>query len=118
MNAKEKLIAQLIEKDLKSIKKQLKDQEAQIKDIEKNGMDPQIHPDNVIPIQTGLSYTQGYCTGHIKLAEDILFLLNKKDAKAIKELIKENEAIEKKNKEYMDKIFKSLKKRVFKGPKI
>ncbi len=118
MNKKEKLIAQIIEEDLKSIKKQLKDQEAQIKDIEKNGMDPEIHPDNIIPIQTGLSYTQGYCTGHIKLAEDVLFLLNKKDAKDIKELIKENKAIEKKNKKYMDKLSKSLlEKRVFKGPR-
>src|ERR1017187_9319617 len=108
MTTKEILIVKILKEELKDIKKLLKSQEEQIKDIEKNGMDPEIHPDNIISIQTGLSYTQGYCTGHIKSVENVLMLLNKKGIKDIKKLIEENKKIDLQNKKYLHDLFENF----------
>ena len=108
MTEKEKLIAQLVEKDLKLINKKLKEVEGQILHIEKYGFGPDIHKDNKVPILTELHYTQGYCNGYISTAESVLFLLNKNYAEDIKIIIKENKEIEKKNKKYLTKLKNKL----------
>ena len=110
MNRKDKLIIGILKKDLKSIKKTLKDQEEQIADIEKNGFDKEIHKDNRLSIRTGLSYTQGYCTGHICLTEKIIHLLQKSDARDIEAIIEEDRIVSKKNKAEMKKLFDGIKK--------
>jgi hypothetical protein len=107
MTKKEELILGIIKKDLIGIKKTLKDQEKQIKEIRKNGMDSEIHPAYHIDIQTGLSYTSGYCTGHIKLSEDVIELLGMTD-KEIEKLISENKKISAKNKKYLAAVFKEV----------
>lgn len=112
MNKKEKLIIGIITSELKGIKKMLKDQNKQIKDIDKNGFDKEIHPGWHMDIKTGLSYTQGYCTGYIAHAEKFIELLNLKDEKEVEKLIEENKAIEKANKAEMKRVFDSVKERI------
>lgn len=115
MKKKEKLIIGILTNDLKGIKKTLKNQEEQLNDIRKNGMDKEIHKAYHIEIQTGLSYTSGYCTGHIKLAESVIELLEM-SGEEIEELIAENKRISAENKKHLDEVFKGIKDRVKKKP--
>ena len=116
MTKKEELIVGILKEDLKSIKKLLKEQEKQLNDIRKNGMDPDIHKAYRTEIQTGLSYTIGYCTGHIKSVESSVELLGMTDIE-IEELIAENKRISAENKKHLDEVFGELKKRVKKQDK-
>lgn len=116
MEKKEKLIINILKKDLIGIRKTLKEQEKQLKDIRKNGIDSEIHPAYHIEIQTGLSYTSGYCTGHIKLAESVINLLEMSSTE-IEELIADNKRISAENKKYLDGIFNEIKKRAKEKPK-
>ena len=116
MEKKEKLIIGMLKSDLIGIKKTLKNQEQQLNDIRKNGIDSEIHPAYHIEIQTGLSYTQGYCTGHIKLAESVINLLGMSNAE-IEELIADNKRISAENKKYLEDMFKDIKKRAKEKPK-
>jgi len=117
MTKKEELIIGILKKELIGIKKLLRAQDKQIKEIQKNGFDSEIHPANHIDIRTGLSYTQGYCTGHIKQTESIIELLEMSDAKDIEALLEENRKIEEENKQYLKDIFSDIRKRVKKENK-
>ena len=116
MEKKEKLIINILKKDLIGIQKTLKNQETQLKDIRKNGISSEVHPAYHIEIQTGLSYTSGYCTGHIKLAESVINLLGMSSTE-IEELIADNKRISAENKKYLDGIFNDIKKRAKEKPK-
>ena len=116
MEKKEKLIINILKKDLIGIQKTLKNQETQLRDIRKNGMSSEIHPAYHIEMQTGLSYTSGYCTGHIKLAESVINLLEMSSTE-IEELIADNKRISAENKKYLDGIFNDIKKRAKEKPK-
>lgn len=111
MKKKEKLIIGILTKDLKGIQKTLKNQEEQLNDIRKNGINKEIHKAYHIEIQTGLSYTSGYCTGHIKLAESVIELLEM-SSEEIEELIADNKRISAENKKHLDEVFKDTKNRV------
>jgi hypothetical protein len=108
MTSKEALIISIIKKELKSIEKLLKMQDEEIENIRKNGFDKEIHPKNRESISTGLSYTQGYCTGHKCLAERVLSLLNASESYIYKE-IEEDEIVSKKNKAEMKRVFSKIK---------
>ncbi len=110
MTKKEELIVGILKKELASIKKLLRSQNKQIKDIQKNGFDSEVHRANHIDIRTGLSYTQGYCTGHIKQTEAIIELLETLDTKGINAMLEENKKIEIENKKYLKKILRDIKK--------
>ncbi len=112
MTQKDKLIVGILEEDLKGIRKMLKDQTSQIKGLDKKGFDSETHPGWHTDIRSGLSYTQGYCTGYISHAEKMVDLLKLKDADAVLDLIKENKKIEAENKKHLDEVFKDLKKRI------
>lgn len=112
MTRKDELIIGILKKELKTIKNLLKEQERQIKDISKNGFDSEIHPAWHLDIGTGLSYTSGYCTGHIVLAERVMGLLKLSDAKDVEALLEKNRKIEAANKKYMDDVLSDIKKRV------
>ena len=111
MEKKEKLIIGILTEDLKGIKKTLKNQEEQLNDIRKNGINKEIHKAYHIEIQTGLSYTSGYCTGHIKLAESVIGLLGISN-KEIEELIADNKRISAENKKYLKEMFDDIKKEI------
>ena len=111
MTKKEELIIGIFKEDLKGLRKVLKDQEKQIADIRKNGIDKEVHPAYHLEIHTGLSYTSGYCTGHIKCAESTIELLGM-TSKEIEELIAENKRISAENDKYLKEIFNDIKKRV------
>lgn len=111
MEKKEKLIIGILTEDLKGIKKTLKNQEEQLNDIRKNGINKEIHKAYHIEIQTGLSYTSGYCTGHIKLAESVIELLGM-SSKEIEELIADNKRISAENKKYLKDMFDDIKKEI------
>jgi hypothetical protein len=111
MNKKNKLIANIFKNELKGIKKCLKEQEVQIADIKKNGFSKEIHKKNKDSMWTGLHYTQGYCTAHIFMTEKFLSILKLKE-KEIKHLIKENEAIDAKNKAELKIIFDKIKNKI------
>ncbi len=111
MEKKEKLIIGILTEDLKGIKKTLKNQEEQLSDIRKNGINKEIHKAYHIEIQTGLSYTSGYCTGHIKLAESVIGLLGMSN-KEIEELIADNKRISAENKKYLKEMFDDIKKEI------
>jgi hypothetical protein len=112
MSKKDKLILGIIEKDLKGIRKLLKEQEKQIRGIDKNGFDSEIHPAWYLDIRTGLSYTQGYCTGYIKKAEEIIGLLKLSDAKDVETLIAENKKIEAANKKHLKEVFDEVRSKI------
>ena len=112
MSKKEELILGILEKDLKGIRKLLKEQKKQIKDIDKNGFDSEIHPAWHLDMRTGLSYTQGYCTGYIKMAEEVIGLLKLGDVKDVEELIAENKKIEAANKKHLDEVFDKVRSRI------
>lgn len=117
MTRKDELIVGILKSELKYIRKLLKEQQKQIKDIDKNGFDTEIHPAYHIDIRTGLSYTSGYCTGHIKLAENVIELLSMKDAQEIENLIAENKKIESENKKYLAAMWKDIEEDIEKEDK-
>lgn len=106
---KDELIIEILKKELKYIKKLLKEQDKQIKEIRKSGVDSEIHPAYHVDIQTGLSYTSGYCNGYIILAEQIIEMLES-SCEDIEKMISENKRISAENKKYLDDIFAEIKK--------
>lgn len=112
MTKKEELILEILEKDLKGIRTHLKSQEKEIEKLKKKGFDSDIHPAWHLDIKTGLSYTQGYCTGYISHSEQVISLLKLKDDKAVLDLIAENKKIEAANKKHLDEVFGEVKKRI------
>ena len=112
MTKKEELRVGILKKELIGIRKMLKEQDKQIKDIHKNGFDSEIHSAWHVDIQTGLSYTQGYCTGHIKAVEELIGLLEMADVKAIEDMLAENKKISTENKKYLKDIFANIEGRV------
>lgn len=111
MTKKEELIIGIFKKDLTDLKKVLKDQEKQIAEIRKNGINTEVHPAYHIEIHTGLSYTSGYCTGHINCAKSAIELLGM-TSKEIEELLAENKRISAENKKHLDEIFKEIDKTI------
>lgn len=109
MTKKDELIIGILKKELKHINKLLKDQEEQIENLKKNGFDSDVHPAHRIDIRTGLSYTQGYCTGHLVLAKNVIELLSMSNARDIEALIEENKRIEQENKKRLKAMYKELK---------
>ena len=103
MTKRDELITDMLKKDLKSIKKTLKDQEVALKDLKDNGFG-EIHKGNRAGIWDGYNYTIGYCTGHIKLAEDVISMM-KMNLPEINTLIAENKKIEEANKKELKRVF-------------
>lgn len=110
MTKKEQIIVGMLKSDCLELNKVLRAQNKQIKDISKNGF-KDIHPAYHIDIRTGLSYTQGYCTGAISVAESTMSLLSM-SLPEINKLIKENKRISAENKKYLDGIFNEINKRI------
>lgn len=110
MTKKEELIVGILKKELDYLKKFLKKQEKEIKHIHKNGFNSEMHRAYHMDVMTGLSYTSGYCTGHIKAVEEVLGLLDMADAKAIEDMIAENKKIEAANKKYLKELFANIDK--------
>ena len=106
MEDKIKLILEMLNKN--SLDDFLKNQESMIDDYKQNGW-KDTHPDNIEDIKTGLHYSKGYAIGHIELMKSVNELFDM-SIDEIKELKKENERIDKENKEYMDNLLKKIKK--------
>ena len=108
MTKRDELITDMLKKDLKSIRKTLKDQEEALKDLKDNGFGD-IHKGNRAGIWDGYNYTIGYCTGHIKLAEDVISMIGM-SLPEINKLIAENKKIEEANKKEMKRVFELVDK--------
>lgn len=108
MTKKEELIVGILKKELDYLKKFLKKQEKEIKHIHKNGFDSEMHRAYHMDVMTGLSYTSGYCTGHIKAVEEAIGLLEMADAKEVEDMIAENKRITAENKKYLKDIFADI----------
>lgn len=110
MNDKEKLILQVLNESKESLEKTKLDHEEMMKDFKENGYGD-VHTNNIESIKTGLSYTHGYCIGHLELLKKINSLINMSEDE-IKELIKENEEIAAQNKKHMDEVLKEIKNKL------
>jgi hypothetical protein len=98
MTDKEKLILDLVQGQMNSLKILGENQSKDLNDIRKNGYGD-IHPSNQESVITGLSYTHGYTVGYNVLAEKILELLGMTDGEIV-ELNEKNERIVEENKNY------------------
>lgn len=110
MTKKEQIIIGMLEKDISELKKVLRKQNKQLKDINKNGFED-VHPAFQIDIKSGLSYTQGYCTGAIAAAESNAALLNM-SLSDLNKSIEESKKVAEENKKYLDGIFQEINKRI------
>jgi len=109
MNNKEKLITDIIKRDLEGIVRLGKDQEKMLDDLRKNGYGD-IHPFYQDEMKSGISYSYGYTVGHKCLAEIVLEFLEMTEEE-IQEHIAESERIAKENKKYAKKLLKEIKSR-------
>lgn len=109
MNKKEKLIYKVLNDGSEGLKKTKKNHEEMIKDYQTNGFGD-MHPNNIGSYKTGLSYTHGYCIGHLELLKEINSLLSM-SVNEIKELISENEKISIENDKYMNSLLDEIKKK-------
>ena len=110
MTKKEQTIIGMLEKDIADLKKVLRNQNKQLKDINKNGF-KDVHPAFQIDIKSGLSYTQGYCTGAITAIETNTALLSM-SLSELNKSIEESKKIVEENKKYLDGIFNEINKRI------
>jgi len=107
MTNKEKLILDILTKDLESIIKVGEEQEEMLKDLRDNGYGD-IHPFHRDEMKSGISYTHGYSVGHKCLAEQVIELL-KMTEDEITSKIEDDKRIEEENKKYMEDLLKSFK---------
>jgi len=107
MNKKEKLISQVLNDGIESLKKTKQNHEEMIKDYQNNGFGD-MHKDNIEDYKTGLSYTHGYCIGHLELLKKINSLLDM-SVDEINELISDNEKIKLENEKYMSDLLNEIK---------
>lgn len=108
MNEKEQLIHQLINDGRASLERTLKEHEEWIEDYRKNGLPKDCHPSNEKGYESGLTYTQGYCIGHLELLKKINSLLES-NTDEIKDVIEENKRIEEENRKHMDEVLSKIK---------
>ena len=111
---KEKLIRQIINDGKEGLEKTLKDFEERLADFKKNGPPKEMHPEMAKGHEASLTYTQGYCIGHLSLLEEINDLLSM-NTDDIRELIKENEKISEANRKHLDEVFSRIQKKFSDG---
>jgi hypothetical protein len=107
MTNKEKIIIDILKKDLESIVKVGEEQEKLLKDLRDNGYGD-IHTLYRDEMKSGVSYTHGYSVGHKVLAEQVIELLNMTEDE-INSKIEDDKRIEEENKKYMENLLKSFK---------
>lgn len=109
MNEKEQLIHQILNEGKENLEKLLKEYEERIEDYRKNGLPEGWHPAHEKGYEASLTYTQGYCIGHLELLKNINSLLES-NTDEIKDVIAENERISELNRKHFDEVFGDIKK--------
>lgn len=108
MNEKETLIHDLINDGRESLEETLKEYEERLEDYRKNGLPEGWHPNHEKGYEASITYTQGYCIGHLELLKQINALLDS-DVDGLKDLIQKNIEISEANRKHFDEVFGALK---------
>jgi len=108
--SKEELILKVINDGKNSLNRTKKNHEKMIREYQKNGLGD-MHPNNIEGYKSGLHYTLGYTIGHLELLKLVNNLINMTPCQ-IKDLIKDNNKIERRNKKYLDELFKKIRNKM------